>query len=235
MIVFLAALTLGVKADDSAIKFVKSADFSEERQAAAMWATVRLVGIDGGGTGSGVIISRDKGGVYILTAHHVAEGAKRFEVRTFSKASYPNPERVYKSAKVVAKSARQDLALVRLTTTDGVPGAIRVCPVKAIPDRVDFPALTVGCGEALQCQVEKLLARKSIQRPDRKDTVIAWVTASAPKAGRSGGPLIDKRGYLLGICSGAADDKGYYCHIQEIHRFLRRNGLEHLYAEEPEK
>jgi S1-C subfamily serine protease len=202
-----------------------------------MSATVRIVGADGGDTGSGVIIGRDKGGAYILTANHVVDGAKRVEVRTYSKSSYPNPENIYRSAKVVAVSAEMDLALVRLTTTDEMPGTMRVCPVKAIPARLDSPALSVGCrmGEAPVCQVEKLLGKKALRRPDQDKAVQTWVSARAPKKGRSGGPLLDKRGYLLGICSGAADGKGYYCHIEEIHKFLKRSGVEHLYQKAAEK
>ena len=46
-----------------------------------------------------------------------------------------------------------------------------------------------------------------------------------PADGQSGGPLVDAKGRLLGICSGAQGDHGYYCHLEEIHAFLRAEGL----------
>jgi S1-C subfamily serine protease len=46
--------------------------------------------------------------------------------------------------------------------------------------------------------------------------------------GRSGGPLIDQRGFVIGICSGTSDGKGYFTHTHEIHRFLKQNAFDWL-------
>jgi hypothetical protein len=65
--------------------------------------------------------------------------------------------------------------------------------------------------------------------------VLCWQTEKTPARGRSGGPLLDRRGLLIGLDSGAGDGKGYYVHVEELHAFLKRNGLDWLYEEKPEK
>jgi hypothetical protein len=60
-----------------------------------------------------------------------------------------------------------------------------------------------------------------------------WEASGKPTAGRSGGLLMNRQGYLLGICSGISGETGYYCHIEEIHRFLKSNALSWLYEEAP--
>jgi S1-C subfamily serine protease len=224
MIAVLVAVLLA-----DAIPVVESKDFPAEVQRAAVTATVRIR--MGSSSGSGVIIARDRVFVYILTAHHVIARTGDLEVATFSAASYPGPEKTYKAeASVVARSKEQDLALIRLTTDDKPPGSIRVGPLKSAPAAPTFPALTLGCspGAAPRCQVENVKAKKRIQRPDEKGTVWTWEVAEAPRPGRSGGPLLDARGHLLGICSGSSDGRGYYCHLDEILHFLKLQGLEHL-------
>jgi hypothetical protein len=52
--------------------------------------------------------------------------------------------------------------------------------------------------------------------------------ATEKPEGRSGGPLVDKRGLLIGVCSGVSKDKAYFCHIDEINAFLERNGFDWL-------
>jgi hypothetical protein len=66
-----------------------------------------------------------------------------------------------------------------------------------------------------------------IRRPG-EGAFAAWEVATAPVKGRSGGPLFDRRGFVLGIASGANLELGYFTHTEEIHRFLKSNALEWL-------
>jgi S1-C subfamily serine protease len=226
MLTLLLLLTL-----DNPIEVVESADFPAETQRSAVTATVRIKNVTQNTEGSGVVVGNTQGIVYILTASHVVDKAERLEVETFSRTSYPKPEATLSGAKVVEQSKEQDLALLRLVTRDVVPAVLRVCPPASVPQDKEFAALTVGCsaGRAPSCAVEKVRGKKRVQRPGEKTAVTAWEMTRPPQEGRSGGPLIDGRGQLIGICSGIGDGKGYYCHTDAIHRFLKRSGLEFLY------
>jgi S1-C subfamily serine protease len=231
----LALLLIATLADP--IEVVESAEFPAEAQRSAVTATVRIKNASRGSEGSGVIVGNNQGVVYVLTASHVVDKAERLEVETFSRASYPRPEATHTGAKVVAQSREQDLALLRLVTREPVPAALRVCPPSAVPSEKEFPALTTGCsaGKAPTCAVEKVLGKKRVQRPGEKAAVTAWELARPPQEGRSGGPLLDGRGRVIGVCSGVGDGKGYYCHTEAVHRFLTLSGVEFLYEEGPEK
>jgi hypothetical protein len=123
--------------------------------------------------------------------------------------------------------------VIRLATTDKMPGALPLCPPKKVLEDKDFPGLSAGCGDgkAPVCQVETVHGKKKVRRPN-EDATIVWETTAAPTKGCSGGPLLDKRGLVISVASGANDGKGYYVHIDEIHHFLKKNGLNWLYEEE---
>jgi serine protease Do len=208
-------------------------DFPKEMQASALWATVRIVNAATSSTGSGVVVKRVGDDVYVLTAAHVVDQADKVEVHTFSAESYPKQAREYDSAVVLERSKELDLAVVRITMRDKLPGALPLCPKGKAPTDKDFVALTVGCngGKAPTCLAETVNGRKLVKRPG-EDEVISWEVATAPAKGRSGGPLVDKRGYVLGIASGANDGKGYFVHTEEIVKFLKERMLEDLLEED---
>jgi S1-C subfamily serine protease len=232
MLALLLTVTLGEPID-----VVESDDFPAETQRTAVTATVRIKNVGRNTEGSGVVIDNNKGVVHILTANHVVDKAERLEVQTFTRASYPKAEATFREAKVVAQSREQDLALVRLVTRDPVPASLPVCPPAAVPREKDFPALSVGCGagKAPSCAAETVRGKKRVQRPGEKEAVSAWELARPPQGGRSGGPLLDVRGRVIGVCSGVGDGKGYYCHTEALHHFLKLNGLEFLYEAGGEK
>src|SRR5690242_12477495 len=99
----------------------RSDDFSPERQFIAITSAVQIVNVTRSTKGSGAIIRQSGPFVYILTAAHVLEGGKRFEIHTFSSASYPRATKVYSDPEVLARTLDDDLALLRLTTSDPVP------------------------------------------------------------------------------------------------------------------
>jgi S1-C subfamily serine protease len=216
------------------IEKVPSADFSAEAQAAAVAGTVRVVNAAAGAQGSGAIIGKDGPYLYVLTANHLTDKAERLEIHTFSAASFPKAEGVYRGAQVLARAANEDLALLRLVTRDAPPGSIRVCPPRLVPDAGDFPALAVGCGEggAPTCRIEKVAGKKRVRKEGQEGTALYWEVGREAARGRSGGPLIDRRGRLVGVGSFNGDGKNYFSHAAEIHTFLRNNGLKSLYEED---
>jgi hypothetical protein len=206
-------------------------DFPEELQARARYATVRVVNCTCRTEGSGAVVGQSGPFVYVLTAAHVVAKAEKLEVHTFSADSYPKPEKVYDSAEVVAQSRdAADLALIRIPTRDRAPGVLTICPPDAVPARA-FAALSVGCddGKAPTCQTEEARGKKQVRRPGETQDATCWQVARKPAAGRSGGPLLDARGRVVGVCSGAADSGGYYSHAEAIHAFLKTNAYRWLY------
>jgi S1-C subfamily serine protease len=215
---------------------VKSPDFSKDMQASVLHATVRVDNNTKGMHGSGVIIKQDADFVFILTAWHLVGNVDDVDIQTFSAASYPKAAKTYTDATVLARSKTQDLAVVRIKTRDKMPGVLPLCPAEKTPTDKDLPGLTCGCndGDAPTCKTDTVKGRKKVRRPDQRDDVVNWETATAPVAGRSGGPLVDKQGYVIGIASGANNGLGYFVHPEEIAAFLKFYELEYL-GEEKKK
>lgn len=204
-----------------------TAAFPAERQWAALTATVRITNPDREQQGSGVILGRRGHYTYVLTARHLVAGTRSIEIATFTRKSYPRPHALHDGARVIAEAAGPDLAVVRFTTDDAPPDLVSVCPLDAVPSGKDAPVLTVGCdqGKSPVCRTATLGEKKRIRRGRETETCLAWEQQQLPEKGRSGGPLLDIKGRLLGICSGRAGGKGYYSHLSEIRRFLEKSDL----------
>ena len=218
------------------IKPVDAPNFPAKLQERAVTATVRLNNTTQPCDGSGVLVGRAGPVVYVLTAAHLADKDDKIEASVFTKDSFPRAAHVYKG-EVIARQEEQDLAVVRFITSDELPDSLRPYSLAQIPDAKDFPGLTVGCkdGEAPMCLAVVVAGKKRVRRRAGEGTALVWELTPAPKAGRSGGPLLDREGRLLGVCSGAGDGKGYYAHAEAVYSFLKQNGLEFLADEKPKK
>jgi hypothetical protein len=199
---------------------IESKSFSRVVQNMVLLATVRVQ--NKGSEGSGVIVRQQGAFVYILTAAHMVEGADTVSVSTYSARSYPQPEKAYDQAQVIARAAGPDLALLRLATRDLMPGLLPLCPADKTPTEKDFPGLSCGVqtGQPPTCWADTVAGKKQVRKPNGQTSQV-WELLREPAGGRSGGPLIDKRGLLIGIGSGRNDGKGYYAHLDEIYRFLK--------------
>jgi S1-C subfamily serine protease len=234
----MSVLGLSLLLNAAQIPAVESVEFSKVRQIQLVQATVRIRNVALNREGSGVLIGKGGPFVYVLTAQHVVQGADRLEIAVFSNESYPVPKKTYRSGEIVAElRGPEDLALVRIRTADNVPGFLRICPESKIPNPLVLPLLTIGCESRNSPTplLEKRVEKKMAQKPGTKEPASFWMIDSKYSAGRSGGPLIDKRGYVLGICSGTNRDKSYFTHIDEIHRFLKNNGYRWLSVEKEDK
>ena len=146
-----------------------------------------------GGLGSGFII--DAGG-YIVTNHHVVDGAASVEVTLSDGRTLP--------AKVVGSDPETDLALLKVEAT-GLPtiplgdsSALKVAePVMAIgnPFGLDH-TVTVGI----------ISGTGRVIGAGRYDDFLQ--TDAAINPGNSGGPLINTRGEVIGINSAIASRSG---------------------------
>jgi S1-C subfamily serine protease len=217
-------------------QFVNAKDFPQERQQAALEATVRLyhpgTPLYGESFGSGVIVGRKDKVVYLLTADHnmpPGNDVKTVELMFFTKKSYPNPSAEDREARIVERMPEVDLAVIEAVLPDH-PGLLRICPRDQLSQvrilgpgsrSISVLALGTDVGNRAPTIWPDEVSDVRQAKPDSK--ALFYEARRAPVEGRSGGPLVDKRGYLIGICSGRrGEKKGYYLYIEDI-----RAALEH--------
>ena len=141
----------------------------------------------GGGAGSGVVVTPDG---YLLTNHHVVNGAQRVRVAFVDGRSV--------DAEVVGQDEATDLAVVRALTS-GLPSAT-VLP--SDPLRVGQLIIAVGNPYGFQSTVSAgvVSALGRALRSQRGRLIEDIVQHTAPlNPGNSGGPLVDAQGRVVGI------------------------------------
>ena len=142
-----------------------------------------------GALGSGVIYRPDG---YIITNHHVIEGASAVEVLLASGDRY--------EAEIVGSDELNDLAVLRIDR-DGLP-AIALRPVDE-PLRVGETVVAIGSPFGLDATVTAGIIsalNRDLPVPNSADVIPAVIqTDAAINPGNSGGALVDLRGRLVGI------------------------------------
>jgi Do/DeqQ family serine protease len=136
------------------------------------------------GMGSGVIVSPEG---YLLTNHHVVEGAAEIEVQL--------PDGRQASARLIGSDAETDIALLKIDLPD--------LPVIALGDvrglQVGDAVLAIGnpfnVGQTVTAGIVSALDRKQTDTPFQNFIQ----TDAAINPGNSGGALVDAAGNLVGI------------------------------------
>lgn len=150
--------------------------------------------------GSGVLISRDG---YILTNHHVIEGAEnRIQVTTHNRKQF--------KARVVGSDPSTDLAVIKIETEDARPIVIGNSDQVRIGDwvmAVGNPfrlrsTVTAGIVSAIGRDVDIITDRMRIESFIQTDAAI--------NRGNSGGALVNTMGELIGINTAIASESGTY-------------------------
>ncbi len=195
-------------------------------------ATVRIIDPTRQTEGSGTVIGKAGGLVYVLTAHHVVGDADGVDVQTFTLAgTKARKGALYRDVEVMARATASDLALLRLRAPKFAGQAVAVCPPAAAPRRMPLRVWTAGWNTAglPMCHANRITVVERVKKPANDDEALYWVVQDAPDPGNSGAAAVDIHGFLIGVCSGKTGKKGYFCHLEEIQRFLCAEGLRWLY------
>lgn len=206
---------------------VPSKTLTTDAQWAAIEACPRIVNHAGNRTvGTGVVVSVRDGFAYVLTAEHVAANPEDREVQFFTRKSYPLPARKVRGVKVLAKYATADFSVLKVAVGKEPPPTVALAGVHQRPKSFPFDGISVGCsdGNPPTCRAESVLGKKLAYRP-MNSVAFFWELAVAPQAGRSGGPLLDAQGRVIGLGTAHLDQKGYYVHLDEILAGLKRDEL----------
>lgn len=153
-------------------------------------------------TGSGFIVSADG---YILTNHHVIEGATEVKVRLLDGRVFP--------AAVVGSDKTTDVGVLKIEADHLTPAALG----SSAAVRVGEWVLAIGnpLGDNLTFSVTQgiVSAKGRGLGPltgSNRDIQDFIQTDAAINRGNSGGPLINVRGQVIGINSAIASFTGYY-------------------------
>jgi S1-C subfamily serine protease len=202
---------------------------SRDQERAFLASTVRIIDHSTmkGGVGTGAIIGSDDKGFFVLTAFHVIDPGEAIDVQWFDEQRRPT---TCGNVKILGSAPEADLGLLFVRTTYRPRHTLMVQSDENFRGE-NQPVLSVGCsaGDFPTCLTEMLKGKIWLRRPASQRSF--WLTTQPAIGGRSGGPLVDATGSLIGICRGglAADAnhpaEGLYSSLQEIHLLLETAGV----------
>jgi S1-C subfamily serine protease len=150
------------------------------------------------GTGSGVVI--DKQG-YVLTNHHVIEGAQSARVTLYNNESF--------DARLVGKDPVNDIAVLKIDATADMlfPVGIGDSSQLRVGQKVYAIGNPFGLERTLTVGIISSLDRSMPSAAGRTLNSIIQIDA-ALNSGNSGGPLMDSSGQMIGINTAIANPSG---------------------------
>jgi S1-C subfamily serine protease/Tfp pilus assembly protein PilF len=167
-------------------------------------------------SGTGFAISSNG---YIVTNHHVINGAKKIEIRGVNQ----NYNQSY-SAEVVISDERNDLAIIRIN--DPLFSSLGIIPYALRNNLADVGENVFVLGYPLTTTMgtEVKLTNGIISSKTGFQGDISTYQISAPvQPGNSGGPLFDNSGNLIGIVNakhGMAENAGYAIKVSYLKNLI---------------
>ncbi len=167
------------------------------------------------GTGTGFIW--DKAG-HVITNYHVIQNNATARVRLNNQKTY--------TAKVIGKSKRHDIAVLKLNNVPDLPNPIQPGTSKRllVGQRVYAIGNPFGLDHTLTTGIISALGRSISNRAIDMDDLIQ--TDAAINPGNSGGPLLDSAGRLIGMNvaiyspSGASAGIGFAIPVDNVNRVV---------------
>jgi hypothetical protein len=189
-----------------------------------------------GPVAAAVCVGRRGKDLYLLTASHAYPRADARKFEFFTRESYPEPADSVVGSEVVVRLDGCDVALVKATVGEKPPSILGVAEVGKRPKKFPVKAVSVGCpdGSPPVFRTETLTGKKLVRR-ERVEPAFFWETAAAPVGGMSGGPLLDTNGRIVGLCTAASAERGYFAHLDEIQAGLKQGGFGWLFEPTSEK
>lgn len=138
------------------------------------------------GAGSGVIIDAGQG--YIITNHHVVEGASNISVQL-------SDQRVIE-ASLIGSDQATDIALLKIEADDLVELKLADIESVQVGDYVVAIGNPFGIGQTVTSGIVSALGRAGLNNQNYEDFI---QTDASINVGNSGGALVDLEGHLVGI------------------------------------
>ena len=145
--------------------------------------------------GSGVIVDADQG--YILTNHHVVEGADQIQITLLNEETL--------EAEIVGSDPATDIAVIRVDPEALIDIPIGDSEGVEVGDFVIAIGNPFGLGHTVTSGIVSALGRTGISRNGYEDFI---QTDASINPGNSGGALVNMRGELVGINSAIISRSG---------------------------
>ena len=145
--------------------------------------------------GSGVIVDAANG--YILTNHHVVDGADKIQISLFNDDSL--------DAEIIGSDAATDIAVLKVDPKNLVELPIGDSDQVEVGDFVIAIGNPFGLGHTVTAGIVSALGRTGINRNGYEDFI---QTDASINPGNSGGALVNMRGELVGINSAIVSRTG---------------------------
>lgn len=181
-------------------------------------------------SGSGVILEKTKDYLYMITNHHVIDGAKDLSV-TFS------DDKTYK-AEVVKYDENNDIAIIRVRIKDLSESTLaEIKPIKIgdsnsleIGESVVAIGNALGYGQSVTTGVVSAVNRNFAPK-ESLDTKTYIQTDAAINPGNSGGALLNMKGELVGIntakiASSSIEGMGYAIPMARVLELIKGTNIE---------
>ena len=137
-------------------------------------------------TGSGVIVDAGKG--YILTNHHVIDGADEITVTLRDQRQFP--------ARLIGSDSEVDLALIHIEAAQLADLPVADSDAVRVGDFVVAIGSPFGLGQTVTYGIVSALGRSGLGIEGFEDFI---QTDASINPGNSGGPLVNMNGELVGI------------------------------------
>lgn len=182
---------------------------------------------------TGVVVAFKDQAAYILSAHHATNGSNR-QFQFFTADSIASPALTVSTAsRIVMTEVTADVVLYKVPWPEGVSWKPTVLPLARPgqrPKRFPFPAMSIGCSEGRPpSAINETIEAKRLGTKTDKDLAFVWQAKEPPKQGRSGGPLLNSKGEVIGLCAASKDNLGYYVHLDEIQVALQVAGYDWIW------